>query len=313
MVRSPLSPRAQRALPLLLLLFLGSLWGMTFSVAKLAMQDGFHPVQYAFWQCGGAGLILALIAVLKGERFRPSRALIVFGLTVALIGIALPNVNFYFVLPHMPAGLAAVIITTAPLATYVGALLLGMEQRSRRRLLGILVGFSGGMILVLPGAGLPAGTEVVWVLAGFLTPLLYASSGLYTARQRPAGASSLLLAVLMTLSAALWLLPGALLVGPLRIPLPPDSTGDWAVLVQIAVTTVAYVIFFELMRIGGPVFFSQVGYVVTITGIVWGSLLFGETHGFGLYLATAIVFLGLILVNQQPKRTREALTDDLDR
>ena len=47
----------------------------------------------------------------------------------------------------------------------------------------------------------------------------------------------------------------------------------------------------------GPVFFSRVGCIVTLTGLAWGMVVFGERHSDWLYLATGLIFAGLALVN----------------
>ncbi len=44
-------------------------------------------------------------------------------------------------------------------------------------------------------------------------------------------------------------------------------------------------------------FFSRVGYIVTLTGLAWGMVVFGERHSGWLYLATGLIFAGLALVN----------------
>jgi drug/metabolite transporter (DMT)-like permease len=45
------------------------------------------------------------------------------------------------------------------------------------------------------------------------------------------------------------------------------------------------------------VFFSQVGYIVTLTGLAWGMIVFGERPSGWFYLATGLIFAGLALVN----------------
>ena len=50
---------------------------------------------------------------------------------------------------------AALVITTAPLVTYVLALIVRMEGFDLRRALGIGIGFSGALLLFLPEGSLP--------------------------------------------------------------------------------------------------------------------------------------------------------------
>lgn len=55
--RRRLSPQVARPspgwLPLAMLLLLGTLWGASFSISKIAIQAGVTPLGYAFWQSFG--------------------------------------------------------------------------------------------------------------------------------------------------------------------------------------------------------------------------------------------------------------------
>ena len=56
-----------------------------------------------------------------------------------------------------------------------------------------------------------------------------------------------------------------------------------------------------LITRSGPVFASQVGYIVTLSGVFWGILIFGEKHSYLVFLSLTTVLFGLALVN--PKET----------
>ena len=55
-----------------------------------------------------------------------------------------------------------------------------------------------------------------------------------------------------------------------------------------------------LLRIAGPVYFSQVAYLVTLFGVGFGMLVFGERHPGSAWLALLMIFAGLALVNRRP-------------
>ena len=58
-------------------------------------------------------------------------------------------------------------------------------------------------------------------------------------------------------------------------------------------------LFFYLLRIAGAVYFSQVAYLVTLFGVGFGMLLFGERHPGSAWLALLLIFAGLALVNRR--------------
>jgi len=74
------------------------------------------------------------------------------------------------------------------------------------------------------------------------------------------------------------LAPFALMFDQFHLLVTLFSVGDYAILVQIGTSIFAYILFFEILRMVGAVQFSVTSYVITITGIGWGILLFSETH-----------------------------------
>jgi drug/metabolite transporter (DMT)-like permease len=67
-------------------------------------------------------------------------------------------------------------------------------------------------------------------------------------------------------------------------------------LFALLLSSLGALIFFELMRMRGPVVASQVGYIVCLSGVFWGKLFFGEQHSFWVWAAMATIFAGLALV-----------------
>ena len=63
------------------------------------------------------------------------------------------------------------------------------------------------------------------------------------------------------------------------------------------VSGAALAFMFEIIRLAGPVFFAQVAYLVTASGVLWGMALFGERHSGLIWLALALMLAGIALVN----------------
>ena len=64
-----------------------------------------------------------------------------------------------------------------------------------------------------------------------------------------------------------------------------------------ALSVVIFFLFFELIRLAGAVAVGQVAYIITLTGLGWGALLYGERPSPWIWLAIALVFAGVGLVN----------------
>ncbi len=285
------------ALPLALILMLGSLWGLAFSFSKMATIGGVHPVSYTFWQGLGAGLTVAAICRLRRWRIPVSRAYLGYYVIIGLIGIAIPNVNLVAAIAYLPAGVMVLTIPFVPLMTYAIAIALKMERFSPLRFAGVLCGLAGVGLIVLPKASLPDADAAPWFLMALLTPAFYAATNVVAARLRPPESRSAPLAAGMLLAAALLLAPVVWWLDALYWPALPVGAAEIGIGGQIVVSSIAYFIFFEVLRLAGPVFMSFTGYIVTLTGIGWGVMLFGERHSPWVWGAAALIFTGLALVN----------------
>jgi drug/metabolite transporter (DMT)-like permease len=291
------APVLATLLPLGMLLLLGTLWGLNFSFSKIGRLGGVHPFAYVTWQTLGAGTVLLLVCLWRRRPPPIRRRHLVFYVGMGLLGIVLPNANLVNALAYVPAGLMAILVTTVPLITYAGALPLKVERFDALRASGILFGLAGALLILLPRASLPDPAMQGWVLVGLLTPTLYAASNLYSARWRPLDANAISLACGMLYGAASVALPVTLLRGEFYLPQFPFTAVDWAICGHIAGSSFTFVLYFEIMRRAGAVFVSQVGYIVTFSGVMWGMWLFGERHSLWIWAALLCMCCGLALVN----------------
>jgi drug/metabolite transporter (DMT)-like permease len=287
-------------LPLILLCVLGSMWGLSFSLSKLAVTGGIHPVAYAWMQSTGAALFLFVVCRIWRVPIPFSRAHIRLYAATAIIGLVLPNINIVTTTQYLPAGIVSTVVTTVPVITYLLALALGIERFQGRRAVGIALGFGGVLFIIGPEGGLPDPRMVPWVLLSLVTPVLYATNSILSQRWRPEGTHSLAAAFGMMLFASLASAPFMVATGSVYPLLANGMTvTDLAMLGQIAVTCVAYVFYFEIIRRAGPVYIGQVSYVVIVFGLFWGWVIFNENPSPWIFGAVACVLIGVGLVNRK--------------
>lgn len=280
-----------------LLLVNGSLWGVTFPLSKMGIEGGILPFSYGVWVSGLSAAVLLTLLLLRGERLPLGPKHLRLYAINGIIGLAAPNIAYYFYIPHMPAGMAAVIINTAPLITFVLALLLSIEKFNWIRALGVLVGLGGALLLVLPSSSLPSPDALPWVLLAFATPFFYSVSNIAMGVLRPKDLGAPAMAAGMFTASFLVQLPVVTIAGQWQMVLPPTEPHEWAMLGQVTCSVSAHLIYLRLMPALGPVFMSQVGYVVALTGIIWGTVFFGETLSLWVYGGAAAIILGVALVN----------------
>jgi drug/metabolite transporter (DMT)-like permease len=285
--------------PTAILVLLGSLWGFGFSLVKIATQHGFPPLAYVFWQSLGAGIVLFTATTLRGGAPAVSPRLLLYCIVAGIFGLAFPNAIGAVAVTVVPAGLMSVIISLSALMTAVMARAMRIETLDRQKLAGLLLGFSGVLLILLPRTSLPSPDMLRWVLLAMLVPFSYAISNVLMTRYRPVGIDSLALASGMLLCSAAMLLAAVLVSGSWHPIWRTFGPGEQAVLAHMALTSAAYYLWFELLRLGGPTFSSQVGYVVTATGLGWGMYIFGERHSLWIWLAVVLIVAGVALVGRR--------------
>jgi drug/metabolite transporter (DMT)-like permease len=85
-----------------------------------------------------------------------------------------------------------------------------------------------------------------------------------------------------------------------------DLAGLPITMAQGVLLALAYLIYFRSLATQGGVVTSQVGYIVTITGLIWGFAIFGEVPGWLTIPAAALVFIGLAMVTLPSKPSRSS-------
>ena len=196
-------------------------------------------------------------------------------------------------------GLTGVLYALSPFGTYALAMAIGLDRFDRVRGLGLATGMAGTLLILLPQSSLPSPEASTWLLIGLVLPVALSCGNVYRTIDWPPGAHILTLAVGMLVSAALWLTPAMLLTDSFYLPLPVEHAGDWATIAIFGVGALIYTLYFELQRLAGPVYFSQISYVITAASVVAGMIVFGERHAIWVWLAIGIVCLGIVLVNRR--------------
>jgi len=289
------------------LICLGSLWGTGYSIARFAMTNGVHPFGYSFWQSLGPAILVSLIAFFRNDLPQMTPSHLRYYFVSGLAGIVIPNSSMYFAASHLPAGVMAMIVNTVPVIAYPLALLVGIETFNWQRLTGIFLAFCGLMLIVLPKTSLPDPHMVRWVLPTLITPLSFAFCSIYIARYRPTDSSSLSLTSGMLLASSILLIPLVMTTHSFYQFHLPFTAPDWIILLEILLSSVGYLLFFQLIKIAGPVYYSLVDTIVVLTGLFWGYIIFGEHLNKWTGTAVCLILFALLLVTQQQKRAKQNL------
>jgi drug/metabolite transporter (DMT)-like permease len=293
-----------RPLHYALLLLMGLLWGLALSVAKIGVEAGGHPIGMGLWQVATSSALMLALLSLKGRRPVLRADIVRFGLVCGLCGVAFPSIALFWCALHLPAGVVAIAFASMPLFTYLLTVLLRIEAAQGRRLLGVIAGLLAMALLVLPNSSLPAPGLAPWVMLALLASVSMSIENTYAGGYRPPGIGSLELSFTRQGTAVLFLLPLALYTGTTMPLFEPWSTMQYAATANGLLSGIAFTLLLYVINTAGPVFASQTAYVITLAGVAWGMVLFGEIHSVYIWSALALTLFGISLVRPQVHASR---------
>jgi len=287
------------ALLWLVLLAIGLGWGATGPFSKLAVSTGNHPIGVTFWNTAIGAVGLTAILRATGRRLPYDRRHLIFFIVCGFLGTALPNSLSYTAYQHLPIGVNVMVIALVPMATMLIALPLGIERLDPLRVVGLGLGTLAVLLIALPETSLPEPGQAIWVALPVIVSLAYAGENIYISTRKPPDCGAL--TVICGLSwGALILLTPAVVVADAWVDITRFGPPEQAIIAISFVHMGAYFGFIWLIGQAGPIFASQVGYVVTASGVVLGMAVYGERHSPWVWAALALMFAGLALV--KPRR-----------
>lgn len=290
----------RRALYAATLLVTGIGWGSTQSLGKIAVSTGYGQFGLIFWQTVIGVLLLGTFQVIRRRGLPLTGRTLRFAVMIALIGTLIPNTTFYLGVTHLPAGIMSILISTVPLLSLPIAVALGTDRFRLPRVLGLACGFAGVALIALPGTALPGHEQAIWLAVAIIGPLFYAVEGNVVAKWGTAGLDPVQTILAASIVAMVLVLPLALASGQWIDPTQPWGAPEYALILNATINVAMYVVYIWLAQASGAVFAAQTGYVVTVSGVGWAAFLMGERFGPLVWLAVALIFAGVALV--QPRR-----------
>jgi len=284
-----------------ILFLLGSIWGASYLFIKVAVGV-FPPATLVLGRVLIAGGLSWLILKLQGSGLpRDRRDWVSFAGTGLLNG-ALPYTLITWGEQFVDTGVAAILIASSPIFTVIFAqFFLPDERLNVSKAVGILLGFVGVAALVGPDALLGARNSLLGDVAIVAASVSYGAAFIWT-RLRMRRVAPMQATTGQLLMATLYILPVALIVDrPWTLDLTPTTETLTAILALLTLaivgTTLAYLLYYWLVKQVGATQTSLVTYISPFTSIVWGALLLGERLTASDFVGFALILAGLAVIN----------------
>lgn len=281
------------------LTILGAVWGASFLFMRIAAGD-FGPFVLVELRLLLGAVVLLPFLLRSRSSFAPRLIWRLAG--IGIINSAIPFVLFAWGAERAPAGIGAITNAMTVLFTALAAFVLYGEPIGYLRMIGLLTGFVGVVVL----AGDRTGGVGVWpaALAGTLASFFY-GIGVNLIRRYLTGIPASAVASATLLSASVFMAPFALAT----LPDHPIALRSWVSAAGLGVicTGTAFALYYRLInRIGGPRA-STVTYLIPLFSVLWAWLVLGEQLTFRMAVA-AICILGGVALSQRNQAVRLALS-----
>lgn len=277
-----------------LLVALGLIWGASFMAVTVATA-GFGPLSIAAGRIGLGALVLIGVLPLTGARLPPAPAL-KYAAGLGFFSMALPFFLLSWSQTRLPSGFVGVSMAMSPLLTLVLAhFLIAGERATARKVLGILIGFAGVVLLIGGDAFAARGTEgeALARLAAAGAAASYAVGAIITRRAPPVDPIGF--AAVATLIAACLIVPPALLVEGLPARLPASAPLVALVFLGLVPTALANLMLVSIIRSAGPSFVALVNYQVPLWSVLFGWAFLGELLPPRVFAALALILAGVAI------------------
>jgi drug/metabolite transporter (DMT)-like permease len=281
-----------------LLLALSVLWGGSFFFVRVAL-DGLPPLTLVLARVGIGGIVLFAVLKAMGQAF-PRRWEVWTTLAVmALLNNLIPFSLIFWGQTAIPAGLAAILNATTPLFTVIVMHLFTSDEKATTpKIVGVMTGFAGVVVLVGPAAFGALDTPL-WALAACLgAAVSYAFSGLWGRRFKPLGLTPVFTAWGQLTVTTLAMLPIVAIVDQPWTLAMPGWPSILAVLgLAVLSTALAYIIFFRILDSAGPTNLLLVTFLIPVSAILLSSLFLGERLAWTHFAGMALIGVGLAAID----------------
>ena len=206
----------------------------------------------------------------------------------------------------LPSGIAGAVSGAIPLFSVVAAaLFLHDERLTRIKVLGLIIGFIGVLMIARPfdtGLGGPSAEGVLFMTLGsfslgvsfvyakkYVMPLNLPTAALTTYQL---GFATIILAAFTNFGSISNITQSNTALAGLVLGLGLMGTG------------LAYIIYYYIVREMGAIAASSVTYVPPVVALIIGAIIVGEQIELTDYVATALIFIGVIFLNLKKRQRR---------
>lgn len=218
-----------------------------------------------------------------------------FGI-MAITNAVVPWIAIAWGEEHISSGLASILNSTTTVWTAVLIYwVMPTERPSLVNYVGVLLGFAGVVVLVLPEiAAHGLSGSFFGAMAVVVASLSYAINALYQ-RRKMRNVSVFEVSLGQLVATVIFAIP----IAAPSIPSVHLAWGSMTAVIALGAggTGIAYLLYYYVMNQLGAVRASGVTLLVPVTAVFWGVLLLGETLSLPTVIGMVVILVGIVLTN----------------
>ncbi len=290
--------REANTFDLSLLVLLSIIWGSSFINIKIATYS-YDPITLALVRVIFASVPLLILCKLKQIKIEAFSKNWNWYALIGLCNIAIPFVLIAIGTSKINSYLAAILMSTTPLSGSILAhIFLRDEKLSLLKLLGVLIGFSG-IILLFFDKVIINSENYIFALITILGSTFYCIGGLLTLKLKNKKNENVTTST--TLWSVIFLLPFSLIIETPWNSEPTLASTLSLLYLGVIATGFAWLIRFRILTVNGLVFQTQVAYLIPIFGIFFGFFLLDEIITWRVLFSLAIILIGIFVFKKNNK------------
>jgi drug/metabolite transporter (DMT)-like permease len=278
-------------------ILLSIIWGSSF----IMMKEGLlwlTAFQVASLRIVFSGLVLLPSAIKHFKNVPRNKLGIIF--LSGVLGSLLPAYLFCVAELGIDSALAGTLNSLTPIFVIITGALIFKSSTSVNKILGILIAFSGSVLLLISKGHMQENQNLVYVSFVVLATICYGINVNMVHKHLHHIGSIQIASLALTLNAV----PALIILyftGYFSLPLTdPDilySTGH-AALLGIFASAIASIIFYVLIKRAGAVFSSMVTYGIPVIANFWG-MIYGEEVGWKQFACLLLILTGVYMANRR--------------
>lgn len=282
----------------LLLIILSIVWGGSFFFVGVAVEV-LPPLTIVALRVSLAASALLAVVHFTGLRMPTDPKIWIAFICMGVLNNVIPFSLIVWGQTHIASGLASILNATTPMFTIVAAhFLTNDEKMTSSKIIGVLIGFAGVVIMLGHEALGGLGDSVFAQIAVLGAAISYSIAGIYGRRFAQSGIKPVVTATGQVTASSILLIHLAVLFDkPFALPMPGIEI--WLAIFGLSLisTAFAYILYFRILSTAGATNLLLVTLLIPVSAILLGTIILGEQLEPKHMLGMGLISIGLLSID----------------